>query len=75
MVNIKNVDDFDVNSISKNSLHGYILEVDFEYPDEWHNLHNDYPLAPEKLKVTYDVLWDYCKTIVDKYKIKVVSVK
>jgi len=23
-----------------------ILEVDFEYPEELHNLHNDYPLAP-----------------------------
>ena len=23
----------DVNSISENSLHGYILEVDLEYPD------------------------------------------
>ena len=34
MVNIKNVDGFDVNSINKNSLHGYILEADFEYPDE-----------------------------------------
>jgi hypothetical protein len=23
------------------------LEVDFEYPKELHDLHNDYPLAPE----------------------------
>ena len=28
-----------------------ILEVDLEYPAELHNLHNDYPLAPERLKV------------------------
>ena len=27
---------------------GWILEVDLEYPEELHNLHNDYPLAPEK---------------------------
>ena len=23
-----------------------ILEVDIEYPEQLHNLHNDYPLAP-----------------------------
>ena len=31
---LKNVDNFDVNSISKNSLIGNILEVDLEYPEE-----------------------------------------
>ena len=36
---IKNLD---VNSISENSLDGYILEVDLEYPDEMHDLYNDY---------------------------------
>ena len=28
-----------------------ILEVDLEYPKELHNLHNDYPLAPENIKL------------------------
>ena len=46
---LKNVDKFDVNSISKNSSIGCILEVDLEYPDELHVFHNDYPLASEKL--------------------------
>ena len=36
---VKNVDNFDVNYISKNSFYGYILEVDIEYPGELHNLH------------------------------------
>ena len=28
-----------------------ILEVDLEYPRELHDAHNDYPLAPERLKI------------------------
>ena len=27
------------------------LEVDLEYPEDLHNLHNDYPLAPECIKI------------------------
>ena len=33
-------------------------------------LHNDYPLAPEKLSVSQDMLSKYCKRIADKYEIK-----
>ena len=43
---LKNVNNFDLNSVSEKSLIGYILEVDLEYPKELHVLHNDYPLAP-----------------------------
>ena len=38
-------------------------------------LHNDYPLAPEKLAIPYDMLPDYCKKIADDYVIKVGDVK
>ena len=72
---LRNVDNFDVNSISEKSPIGYILENDLEYPDELHVLHNDYPLALEKLAIPYDMLSDYCKKITDEYEIKVGDVK
>ena len=53
---LKNVDGFDVNSISKKVEIGYFLEVDLEYLNELHELRNDYPLAPEKLAVFSDML-------------------
>ena len=28
-----------------------ILDVDLEYPEDLHNLHNDYPLASERVKM------------------------
>ena len=45
------------------SKEGLILEVDLEYPKELHDLHNDYPIAPEKVKVSNDMLSAYCKKI------------
>ena len=64
---LKNIDNFDIMSISDRSPIGYILEVDLEYPDELHELHNDFPLAPEKLIVSSDMLSRYCQKIADKY--------
>ena len=59
----------------KKSDVGYFFRVDLEYPDELHKLHNDYPLAPEKLTVTNNMLSKYCKEIANKYDIKVGDVK
>ena len=67
----KEIDDFDVNSISKDSPDGYILEVDLEFPDSLHDVHNDYPLALEKREITNEMLSCYCRRIVKEYGIKV----
>ena len=72
---LKNADGFDVNSISEESPIVYFLEIYLEYPDELHELHNDYPLAQEKLAVSSDMLSKYCKEIADKYEIKVSDLK
>ena len=34
-------------------------------------MHNDYPLAPEKLEISQNMLSKYCSNIVDEYGIKV----
>ena len=68
---LKNIDNFNVNSISEKSLIGYILKDDLDYPYEVHVLHNDCPLAPEKLAIPYDMLSNYCKKIADEYGTKV----
>ena len=66
---VKNVDELDIMSINEKIDVGYILEVDLKYPDKLHELHNDYPLAPEKLFVTNNILSNYCKSIADNISI------
>ena len=43
-------EDFIMNYNDDSDL-GYTLEVDLHYPKELHDLHNDYPLAPERKKL------------------------
>ena len=65
----KQINKINLDKYKDNSKKGLILEVDLEYPKELHDLHNDYPLAAEKIKVTNDMLSDYSKKISDKYNI------
>ena len=61
--------------IKSNSLTGYVLEVDLEYPEELHNIHNDYPLAPEKINVRKEWLSNYCLKIASVHNITTGTVK
>ena len=70
-LNNQEINELDLDSISENSSIGYFLEVDLEYPSELHDYRNDYPLAPEKLEISSDMLSKCCPDIADKYGIKV----
>ena len=65
----KQIDKIDLVKYKEDSKKGLILEVNLEYPKELHDLHNDYPLGAEKVKVTKDMLSGYCKRIAGKYNI------
>ena len=65
----KKIDKLDLAKYKDDSKRGLILEVDLEYPKELDDLHNEYPLAPEKIRVTEDMLSNYCETIAAKYNI------
>ena len=54
-----------------NSLHGYFLEVDLDYPENLHDDHNDYPMAPEKVKIKEEWLSSYCLEAKEEHGIKV----
>ena len=55
-----------LDSYDENSAKGLILKVDLEYPPELHRLHNDYPLAPEKMVVREEMLSDYSREILGR---------
>ena len=59
----------------KDDYKGLILEVDLEYPVKLHNAHNNYPLAPEHIAVTEDMLSPYCKQIQEKFQMSTGLVK
>ena len=40
-----------IKSYSEDSDIGYFLQVDVQYPEELHELHNDFPFLPERMKI------------------------
>ena len=46
-----------------------------EYPEELHESHDYYPLAPDKLEILYEMLYDYQLKIADDYVISIGNIK
>ena len=46
-----------------------------EYPQELHDIQNDYPLAPEKINIPKEWLSDYCLKIANDHNIPTGTVK
>ena len=65
----KQINKINLAQYNENSEKGLILEVDLEYPKELHDLHNDYPLAAERVCVNKNMLSEYCKKIQNKFNI------
>ena len=67
----KKISKIDLGKYKADGKKGLILEIDLEYPRELHDIHNDYPVTPEKVKVSKNMLSDYCKKIAEKYNISI----
>ena len=67
--------EFDLNKNTNNSSRRCVLEADLEYPKELHELHNDYPLAPDKIEIKREMLSEYRLKIADLYNILIGNVK
>ena len=67
--------EFDLNKYASSSSKECVLKVDLEYPEELRELHNDYPLAPDKIEIKREMLSDCQLKIADLYNISISNVK
>ena len=58
------------NIFKKKQGIGYFVECDLEYPENLHDLRNDYPLAPKNLMVQDEWLSPYCKHLKEKFDLQ-----
>ena len=54
----KCIDPKELNKYTSSSWKGFVLQVDLERPKELRELHNDYPLAPDKIEIKIEILPD-----------------
>ena len=51
MKDLSKIDEDFIKNYDENSDKGHILEVNVEYPKNLHDLHNDLPFLPERMKI------------------------
>ena len=61
------VNSFDLAAWTADGASGCLLEVDMDCPDELHDLLADYPPAPEKKNISYDMLSDKQRELLGTY--------
>jgi len=61
----KEMAEFDFDTIAPDAETGYIIECNLKYPDYLHDIHNDYPMAPEHLEVSRDILSQFGLDFID----------
>ena len=52
-----------IKSSNEESDEGYFLEVDIKYPENIHELHNDLPFLPERMKTVRWKIWEVEKLV------------
>ena len=67
--------EFDSNKYRSNSSTESVLKVDLECPKELHDFHDDYRLAPDKIKIKSKMLSNWKLKIVGFYDIPFRTVK
>lgn len=63
------VAEFDVSTVNEDDEYGYLCEVSLEYGDHLHDLHNDFPVAPERVSVPYRLLSPLQKRLNSVYEL------
>jgi len=64
-LNEDEIKDLDLMSVAPDSATGYIVECDLTYPTDLHNLHSDYPMAPDHLTIKREMLSPFVVGLLD----------